>query len=730
MTRPGGWLARVVSLAGVVLVLAGLGLVGWWGVEVRTAPGSPQRGSETPVTALDLRARRAVTSPAVSVDPTNAQFVALATRTDSPGPDCGLHVSGDGAKSWLPVEALDQLPGGVEGCYAGDVDFDGMGRLVFSFLGMAGSPPEPVGLYAVSSDDNAQAFTQPRRLADLATTGADVAVGAERLHAVWLEAANGDSGEEQAGWPVGGRVVAASGDYGGLGEPLVVDGPEEGLVAAPTVAADVDGEAVAVAYYQLPAEATTEGGVSSLTEQAGPWRLMVATANSDGAFHDPVEVAAFKLPAVEAEPPVRRPRLVSGRGIAAPGLAARGDRLCAAWTDAGEQGQLAAWVRCSREGGQTWQEPAQLGGGLGGALGQWLPQVALTSDAVEAAFYSSHADTDAPVADVYYATESPGDGFGTPLRLSSRSSQPPQAPRPSWYGTRVGLATVGKRTVAAWADSRNAIPRLFPSQEVFAAVLATPAEAAGPPVWLGSGLMAGGLGVLGGALGWRRASRRRARDGDQEEAVQPGAKPVILLLVVASGLAAAGCSGGQAGEPLPPSAPTVEVRLLDNDLAFEEPVPAGRVVFRVENAGEAVHQLALLPLPEDFPPIHEELANDTPRSVRSFARVPSLQPGETGMFAADLAPEQRYALVDFSESSEGRMHAKLGVAAEFRTKGEGPMTGAASSQLGEGDADQEREVSVRERTTVRTDLAWPPDRAFPGGPAAGTVTRTPRVTGG
>lgn len=143
---------------------------------------------------------------------------------------------------------------------------------------------------------------------------------------------------------------------------------------------------------------------------------------------------------------------------------------------------------------------------------------------------------------------------------------------------------------------------------------------------------------------------------------------------------AAGCASGASTLPLPPSAATVQVRLLDDDLVVDRPVPAGRVIFRITNAGRAAHRLALIPLPEDFPPLEEELANEQGRSAPLQARVPDLPPGAVGMFAADLIAGQRYALVDFSRSAEGTVHARLGVAAEFRPReGAGPAASPAGT---------------------------------------------------
>lgn len=130
----------------------------------------------------------------------------------------------------------------------------------------------------------------------------------------------------------------------------------------------------------------------------------------------------------------------------------------------------------------------------------------------------------------------------------------------------------------------------------------------------------------------------------------------------------AGCSGQAV--PLPPDPPTVHVEIVDDGVVYQKPVPAGRVVFRITNAGEVAHRLSLLPLSEDFPPIDEQLQGDTRRQAQLLARVADLQPGASDAFAVDLADGQRYAMVDFSESHDGSMHGRLGVADEFVAGGE------------------------------------------------------------
>lgn len=124
---------------------------------------------------------------------------------------------------------------------------------------------------------------------------------------------------------------------------------------------------------------------------------------------------------------------------------------------------------------------------------------------------------------------------------------------------------------------------------------------------------------------------------------------------------------------LPAAPPTVVVTMRDVGgyrIDYNPVIPAGRVVFKVVNAGRLVHRLALLPLPEDFPPIDEQLHGSERQTLTPFAGVPDHLPGETATFAVDLAPAQRYALVCFAEDPDGGSHALMGMNSEFRTTGD------------------------------------------------------------
>lgn len=92
---------------------------------------------------------------------------------------------------------------------------------------------------------------------------------------------------------------------------------------------------------------------------------------------------------------------------------------------------------------------------------------------------------------------------------------------------------------------------------------------------------------------------------------------------------------------------------------------AGRLVFRVTNSGTIPHSLVLVALPEDVPPIGEQLRSGNRRGVSTFAQVPQRPPGSRDTFAVDLIPG-RYAFVCFVTDPDGVSHALKGMSSELR----------------------------------------------------------------
>lgn len=137
--------------------------------------------------------------------------------------------------------------------------------------------------------------------------------------------------------------------------------------------------------------------------------------------------------------------------------------------------------------------------------------------------------------------------------------------------------------------------------------------------------------------------------------------PAIVIL------AAACTEKAASGRPVPPTPPVVQIALDEYEFRYPEQVPGGRVVFRIANRGRLEHELTLVPLDADVPPIAEQLRSGDRRVVRPIARVPPRRPGQNGSFAVDLAPHERYAFVCYVRSPDGQAHASLGMGSEFRT---------------------------------------------------------------
>jgi len=95
-------------------------------------------------------------------------------------------------------------------------------------------------------------------------------------------------------------------------------------------------------------------------------------------------------------------------------------------------------------------------------------------------------------------------------------------------------------------------------------------------------------------------------------------------------------------------------------------IPAGRVNFQFRNVGDQGHQPALLVLPDDVPPILEQLKGENRRNASMLAGNSGVSPGVTGALAVDLKANQRYAFVCLVKTNDGKDHSRLGMAWEFR----------------------------------------------------------------
>lgn len=144
----------------------------------------------------------------------------------------------------------------------------------------------------------------------------------------------------------------------------------------------------------------------------------------------------------------------------------------------------------------------------------------------------------------------------------------------------------------------------------------------------------------------------------------PWAPCLVVIL-----LTGACSSPAQRAANLPAGPPTVTVTMREYGFDYPPEVPAGRVVFRVHNAGQEPHDLSLLPLGEEVPPIDQQLRGSTRRIIAPYAAIPPRPPAANGSFAVDLMPGRRYALICFLANPDGKQHALLGMSSEFRAGG-------------------------------------------------------------
>lgn len=148
-----------------------------------------------------------------------------------------------------------------------------------------------------------------------------------------------------------------------------------------------------------------------------------------------------------------------------------------------------------------------------------------------------------------------------------------------------------------------------------------------------------------------------------------------LSVIVAMVVLFVRCTSRTTEEALPAPPPEIVVDMYEYRYEHQQSIPGGRVVFRFVNHGNEVHRPVLLPLSEEIPPILEQVRGDVRAAAAPFARVPARDPGETGTFAVDLVPGQRYALICFARTADEQSHAILGMASDLRAEaqqGSGP----------------------------------------------------------
>lgn len=144
--------------------------------------------------------------------------------------------------------------------------------------------------------------------------------------------------------------------------------------------------------------------------------------------------------------------------------------------------------------------------------------------------------------------------------------------------------------------------------------------------------------------------------------------PLVLILAVTSG----SCLSGDAKRPdsrLPVPPGTVHVGMTEFYFVHPNAFPTGRVVFDVSNVGTLEHRLSLFRAPERGESSAGGLTGPDELSGVLVARMPALQPGESGRFAADLQTDAVFIVASLSVGADGVTDAAKGMVLEFRAGG-------------------------------------------------------------
>jgi hypothetical protein len=498
---------RAPAIAGIVALLVASGSLAAWaaGGGFARASRAPRVLEEVPATSNSLERTLAQNSPTIAVDPTDARFVALAHRVDSPDFECKLQISGDGGRGWIAADPVPELPPEAEKCYAPEIGFDAGGRLYYLFLGLAGTGNTPTGVYLTTSDTRGRTFTAPRKLMGPRNYQVRMVIDPDwgdrgRIHLVWLQSA-GDP-------PTGGfaltdnPIVSAHSDDGGhtFSEPVRVSDPARRLVVGPGAAVADDGS-LHVAYFDLQQDIRDYRGLAGPPWE-GTWSL-VTTRSTDGE-------RKFDEGAVVTDEIVPIDRVILIFTMPPPSIDLDGEgNVFVSWDDA-RNGDADVFVARSADGGRAWSEPIRVNDDdVGSGATQYLPRMAVAPDGrVDVIFFDRRRDDRDTLNDVFYAYSTDGGRrFSPNIRVTekagtSRNGQRyliPSSRNRNDIGSRSALVSLDDRALAAWTDTRNAALRSY--QDIFATTLVFAPGDNNAVLWIALALLGAGL-VGAAAVAW------------------------------------------------------------------------------------------------------------------------------------------------------------------------------------------------------------------------------------
>ena len=404
-------------------------------------------------------------SPSMAVNPRAPSEVVTTHRVDRPDFSAFVEWSRDGGRSWHQTPL--PLPNGLESPFAPDAAFGPDGTLYVSYVNLEGPGNVPDNLWVVRSSDGGRTLSAPVRVAGRLAFQGRVAVAPDgTVFVTWLQA-------EFVGlfkMPGSSNPVVASRSTDGartFSAPVQVSDPDRVRVAAASPVVDRDGHLV-VLYEDF------KGDRRDFEYLEGPPAdepfALVLTSSSDGG-------TSFS-PGVELESGVVPTRRFLVFLPEFPSIAAGpGGSLLVAWAD-GRNGDEDVFLRRSDDGGRSWSVPARVNDNrVGDGTAQYLPRVAAApSGRIDVLFLDRRRDRRNVMTDAFLASSGDGGRSFRNVRVSSKSFDSRvgpfiDAPLPIDFGSRLGLVSENRATLAAWTDTRlgsDATGR----QDIFAARVA------------------------------------------------------------------------------------------------------------------------------------------------------------------------------------------------------------------------------------------------------------------
>lgn len=396
----------------------------------------------------DFRPIDANNSPSLALNPRDPDNIVVTYRVDRPAFSAALEWSDDRGAAWRQTPL--PLPEGMDRPFAPDVAFAPDGTLYVTYVNLVGNGNVPDNLWIARSSDGGRSLSPPVRVAGRLSFQGRVVVGHDgTVHVTWLQA-NEVGLFRLVGSP--NPIVASRSTDGArsFSAPVPVSDPGRERVGAATPVVDSRGQLV-VLYQDFKGD---RRDFEFLEGPAWPEPVALVVSRSDDggiSFSPGLEL--------ESEVVLTRRFLVFLPEF--PSLAAGADgALYVAWSD-GRNDDSDVFLRRSGDGGRTWDPPALVNDNRAGdGTWQYLPRVDVAdSGRVDVVFLDRRRDRHNVMTDAFLASSDDGGRSFRNVRLTSKSFDSRvgpyiDSPFPVEFGSRLGIVSTTRASLAAWTDTR------------------------------------------------------------------------------------------------------------------------------------------------------------------------------------------------------------------------------------------------------------------------------------